>query len=271
MLPNEQEEARKDAEKTAVAFGTLLLSAYSKRDGRETNKITFSRGRFYVGGRPVAASTIRSYLITIQTKGAAELVLLNDKLERGEITISEWHKAFERRLKVYHILAAALVIGGITVSTKAVGVNKRIDEQLSFAFDFSRELARRQTIPRTAFSTLLGLRDTNKIPPIQFSGITIKKIRARAKGYLQAVHLTFVNTELEFMQLTGFRAEARNILTPAEHCSDSKARIDKRGRFHPARPGCPELTERGWMPTEDMVPLGHRTCTIWCKCFIEYR
>lgn len=57
------------------------------------------------------------------------------------------------------------------------------------------------------------------------------------------------------------KTEAKNILGPTEdHCNDSAD-----------RPGCIEITKRGWIPIEQMVSVGDRTCYTNCLCHVMYR
>ena len=55
--------------------------------------------------------------------------------------------------------------------------------------------------------------------------------------------------------------EARRILGPNEnHCHNDR---DK--------PGCIELSEKGWIPIGQLVPIGLATCRRNCKCRLDFR
>jgi hypothetical protein len=86
------------------------------------------------------------------------------------------------------------------------------------------------------------------------------KIRSRAKSYVRAAHITFANVELEVYKTLDFYDEARRVLRAAEHCRDTEL-----------TPGCLELAAQGWMPVDQMTPIGDATCMQWCRCYIEYR
>lgn len=58
------------------------------------------------------------------------------------------------------------------------------------------------------------------------------------------------------------KTEARRRLAIAEHCEPSDEKY-----------GCVQLSDRGWMPIHNMIPIGDSrvTCGKFCKCRIEYR
>jgi hypothetical protein len=51
----------------------------------------------------------------------------------------------------------------------------------------------------------------------------------------------------------------KNILAPGDNCSD--------GKF---TEGCIEQTEAGWVPLDQLVPIGQRTCSFRCRCSMSY-
>ena len=80
------------------------------------------------------------------------------------------------------------------------------------------------------------------------------RTEARAAMYADAAWQTAANTELASQQRHG-TGEARRILGAAErHCVD-----------------CPGLADLGWVPIDEMVPIGDTQCGGRCKCSIEYR
>jgi hypothetical protein len=237
MTPARQKVAESDARADAKKLALLLLLLFRRAQSPDPRKITFDEStlKFRIDGRAVSITSIRMYLQRIQDRFARQLVLLTLQLEKGEITIAAWQREFERTITSGHILAGALILGSISSSVNHRAVLERIDEQLRFLDAFGEAIRARQ------------------------AG-SFGKIRARAKSYLQAIHLTFTGIELQQRIALGVETEARRRLRPAEHCHNS---IDT--------PGCIELALKDWIPIDEMVPIGQATCTIWCKCFIEYR
>jgi hypothetical protein len=259
MTPTKQKQAESDAKSDAKKLALLLLLLFQRKTVKvgtvltpkfavlhsdtadQVRKITFDESsmKFRIDGRAVSVTTIRMYLQRIQDKGARKLATITLQLEKGEISLAAWQREFERTITSSHILAAALVLGSIGDAVKHRLVQERIAEQIEFLDAFGQAVRDRQ------------------------AG-SFGKIRSRAKSYLQAVHVTFANLELQQRIALGIQAEARNVLRPAEHCL--------RGPNDPADlPICTELTKQGWMPIDEMPPIGTRKCKIWCKCYIEYR
>jgi hypothetical protein len=72
--------------------------------------------------------------------------------------------------------------------------------------------------------------------------------------YADALYSTFANVQTAREASLGGQRYARRIIDPAaEHCDE-----------------CPELADRGWVPIEEMVPIGDTTCLTNCRCEIEY-
>ena len=69
----------------------------------------------------------------------------------------------------------------------------------------------------------------------------------------------YENWRLSEAARQGYR-EGRRILTPADHCRDSKG-----------RQGCVELAALSWVPIERMVKIGEATCRDHCRCRMEFR
>lgn len=237
MTEAEIQQAEKDAEKDAEELALLLLLLLGKKDraGLEVVRFDAAKGRFYYNGKSVSVTQIRKYLARIETRQARKLARLTEQLEKDEITIGEWKRQFDRSITTSHVLAGALALGGIAVAVRNAAIQEQIAEQLAFADVFAENIR----------SGKAG---------------SLAKRKSRARSYVRAVHGTFVNIELEARRLMGVQTECRNRLRVAEHCNTGKQRI-----------GCVELTRKGWMPLDEMVPIGGRQCGPWCKCWIEYR
>lgn len=235
MTESQIVQAQNNAIEDAAELGLLLLLAFENRSG--ANNVTFDPGTgvFRINGKKVSARSIISYLEKIDKRMARRLVKITRDLEAGKITLDEWKRNFDRTITSTHILLGAFAVGGIFAASRTPVLLDNLNLQYAYADRFAGEV-----------------RDGR-------AG-SFAKIRARIRSYVQAAHITYSQLELEMVKHHGVRKEALNILRPAEHCFSTNDTI-----------GCPELTRQGWMDIEKMVPIGMRTCTIWCKCRVIYR
>ena len=80
------------------------------------------------------------------------------------------------------------------------------------------------------------------------------QVLARAAMYADALYGTFANIQTAREATLGGQRYARRIIDPAaDHCDE-----------------CPDLADLGWVPIEEMVPIGDTTCLTNCRCEIEY-
>lgn len=225
------------AERDAKELSLLLLIALKRKTGTGFVQWDASTGRFIYRGQFVTAATVRKFLLRIQDRMAARIAALTTRLEKGEITIDDWQAQFEDTIASSHVLAAAFAVGGIATAVRAPFVQSQITEQWGFARAFVRDVERKR------------------------QPLTFARIKSRAKSYIQAAHITFANVELELVKLTGVKTMARNVLRPAEHCEGRVGNVI----------GCIDVTSLGWIPVEEITPVGQRLCSIYCRCFLEYQ
>ena len=81
----------------------------------------------------------------------------------------------------------------------------------------------------------------------------------RTGMYGSAVYSVAKNWTLQ--SLFGMGYECRRVLGPNENHCESNGDTE----------GCPELAAKGWMPVEDVIPIGEATCGSNCRCSLEYR
>ncbi len=236
MTAAEIKRAEKNAEGDAEELALLLLIAFKKRDSGPAKEVTWDAavGRFRYRGRLVSFESIRKYLIRIEERLGRRLGNLTLQLERGEISLAAWQREFERTITSAHILSGALALGGIAVAVRNETVLNRIDAELVYADKFVTEIR-------------------------QEKAGSINRIRARARRYMQAAHITFQQAEQKARQAVGIQKECRRILRASESC----------------RP-CLELSQRGWIPIDEMPSIGTLPksiggCEIYCRCYLEYR
>lgn len=82
----------------------------------------------------------------------------------------------------------------------------------------------------------------------------------RAGSYGNYGNAMYQNYELIEAAEHGKTRARRNLGPNEEHCEDSAD-----------RPGCIELAALGWIPIEQMVPIGDATCYSNCQCTISYQ
>lgn len=78
-------------------------------------------------------------------------------------------------------------------------------------------------------------------------------LTARSRQYGQQARVVFERTYGADQRARGYRS-VKNVLAPVEHCAL-----------------CRSLAARGWMPIEQMVPIGQRTCRGNDRCQLRYR
>ena len=79
------------------------------------------------------------------------------------------------------------------------------------------------------------------------------EIAARARLYARAIYATHMNEMTDFKKSMGAKSARRILHEGAIHCED-----------------CPDLAKLGWVPIEDLVPIGDTACIVNCRCAIEY-
>jgi hypothetical protein len=76
----------------------------------------------------------------------------------------------------------------------------------------------------------------------------------RAGLYADALYSTYQNTVSLRERAAGVRTARRVLDAGAQHCED-----------------CPPLAAQGWIPIEEMTPIGDTPCQVQCRCTIEYQ
>lgn len=188
------------------------------------------------GGRIVSRAQVREAIdeaLRTASLRARDLAL---ELRAGSITIDAWEVAMRELVKDVHLYSAAAVRGGWDRMTQGDygRVGQLVRTQFRYLDGFAQDIADgRQRLGQPGF-----LR--------------------RAMMYAEAgrgTHEAFVQSDArKRARELGGRLEARNILGDARHCQQ-----------------CVALTARGWIPDEEMVPPGMRTCLSHCHCHVERR
>jgi hypothetical protein len=86
------------------------------------------------------------------------------------------------------------------------------------------------------------------------------RLNARANLYSQLGYAALEDDLQREKTKAGF-TEERNVLDPgAEHCHETSG-----------RPGCEEITAKGWVPIGTLPKIGERACYTNDRCELQYR
>lgn len=86
------------------------------------------------------------------------------------------------------------------------------------------------------------------------AGLDSATLGPRAASYMDSALVTYEQERMRVHKFLDY-TEGRRITHPeAEHCN-----------------GCIEQEARGYVPIDEVVPLGSEECGQWCKCTIDYR
>ena len=83
--------------------------------------------------------------------------------------------------------------------------------------------------------------------------VTDAQLVNRAGQYAEAGYSTFQNMDAVSKRDAGAKLARRVLDEAAEHCEE-----------------CPDLADLGWVPIEEITPIGDTTCQVNCRCTIEY-
>jgi len=238
MTPEQIKQAEKDAADDAKFIGLLLLTALASKSASALNQLEWNpaTGKFYVKGRSVSITSIRKYLLSIENKLGRKLSKLVDQLEKKEITLAAFQRAFESTITSSHILAGALAVGGIASAAASAAVQSRVASEVKFADQF-----------------IADIRNKN-------AG-SFARIRARAKSYLRAAATTYSQIEQQVRGAIGVQTECKRILRVAEHCIPCR-RLAKRN-WIPIEE-MPPIGSLG-------PPIYPNGCQQNCRCYLIYR
>ncbi len=220
--------------KTASKYGGLLSLLLAVKAGN-TNNISFGSTNFFVGPSQVDALRVQKELERVELKIAAQIFSYNEKLFKKEWTLQQWREAMEALVEDSHYLFGGLALGSVANAVRDPDVKRRVKRDLRAIVRFARALR---------FKNVSSLPLANN----------------RGRAYLRSFYVTFQLLTHRAHILAGF-TEARNILSPAEHCRNKPGVTD----------GCYDIAFLGWMPIRDMPPIGTRTCGQFCKCYLVYR
>jgi hypothetical protein len=213
------------------------------------------RGRFISTktGRVIRADTLRRWVIEAAEKSEKRLASLAEDLTAAQITRGEIAAGTVAPVEAARRLAAGPVA------------------EREFQMAMQKEIAKAESA--MVASAVGGLKAMN--PPhwqkvaiqirqqqtalvgfgrdIVTSRLSPAEIIARAELYARSIYATHMNEMTDFKRGMGAQFARRILHQGAIHCED-----------------CPPLAAKGWVPIEELVPIGDTPCIVNCRCAIEY-
>lgn len=236
---DERELERQTDEASLILL--LLLFLGTKRN-RKKHKVEFDerRGVFLVDGKRISQSTMQRLLEKIELLGKKRAKIHTDALIAGRIDVNEWHRRMSSTIKISHLMAAALALGGIKKAVSNKYLEARLNSELSYLDGYRQDVI------------------NNKVAD--------GRKQSRSKAYFLAILITF--SFLEQVLKTGltklFEKDGEREIKPVY----TEARRYRRAKESCA--GCRKYSGF-WMPIKKMPPLGTLDCGSYCRCYIVYR
>lgn len=187
-------------------------------------------------GRIVKDEAIRRELSRVLRGVQDEMIDLSEQLQDEKIDLQTWYDGMLQRKKQIHGLSGAIARGGVERMT---------------ASDWGRVGG----LTRADYSRLNEFAKAIESGDQPMDGRFMNRVRLHA----QAGKTTYHETRKSEAKRNGFR-EARRVLGKADHCRNGVGTM-----------GCVELARMGWMPIDEITPIGSATCRSNCNCHLEYR
>ena len=187
-------------------------------------------GRFRdAAGRYVLESAVRRVVDDIANHASERAAAASTRLLAGELSLASWQAEMGQVIKHSHVSTSMLAHGGAASMTPAKwgAAGNRIRGEYGYLREFANAIA-------------------DGSQPLT-SGLT-----ARAAQYGQASRVTYERERARGQQDRGYLYE-RNVMAPAEHCSD-----------------CVAQTARGWAPIGSLSAIGSRACRSNDRCRLEF-
>lgn len=188
-------------------------------------------GRYHdpVTRRFVTLRAVRSAIDKSLERAEKEVRAIGISLREGRITLVQWELEMRRLIKDIALYSTAAAKGGWAQLTQAdlgrVGQHLRV--QYTFLRDFGKQVAAGKQV---------------------LDGRFLARMVLYAREGRTLYHITEVREHL----IRGF-TKYKNVLHPADHCSD-----------------CVAQTEKGFVEIGELIPIGDRQCRSNDKCSYAY-
>ena len=189
--------------------------------------------RFEDNGKVIEAAAILLLIDRLTSVGKREAKRISGRLERGEISIAQWRVAIAELLKSAHIIAASVGRGGRSRMTQSDWgkVGNKLRWQYGFLDKFTRSIV--------SGAVVIG------------AGV----IANRAIKYLSAPYISFQTAKQSehAIGVDGKPVLVRLVQNSKEGCEE-----------------CNADAALGFIPVDDMDPIGSRICGDYCLCDLEF-
>lgn len=231
MARRDVERLARQAGARASALGGILALLLAGRIA----EVRFNRttGRFVLRGQSVGAAEIRRQLGVLEGRVARTMDLYAAKLMAAEWSVGRWHEEMAALIEESHILFGALALGSVAAAARDATVLARTERDLKYLGKYAAK--GRAENPR--------------------------RRRRRHRAYMRSMFITFAQLDQQLQIALGMKF-CRRRLTAQESCRRKPGTILL---------GCVEVHRMGWMPVEEMPPIGTLRCGQFCKCYLEYR
>jgi len=182
-------------------------------------------------GRFVSQTLVRGGLEDMIDASAANMNLLSQSLLDGNISLANWQSAMMEQIKATHTASAALSQGGWAQMTQSDW--GAVGQLIREQYDYLRNFAAQIA---SGEQPLDG------------------RVLVRADMYGDASNGTFWEMDKRSHIQDGYNEGRRILESGADHCDD-----------------CIAYAADGWMPIDEIPPIGDSQCVTRCRCEIEYR
>ncbi len=211
-----------------MACGGVLAVLLGLRDSEDRVTWNPATSRFVIGSNTVSMITIRDTLARLQTYTGVQMAKAAERFFAGLTSFEVWRTQMTEMIASSHILAAALAVGSVHAAIANPKTSENIARQQRFAVGMGDDIAMAK------------------------KGMTLQRVKARARSYAAAVGVTFATIEQDLRATLGIDQFAYRNLTATESCD-----------------GCQAWAGQ-WIPIDDMPEIGSLDCGQYCKCIIEY-
>jgi hypothetical protein len=182
-------------------------------------------------GQYVTSKQVRAAVDTVIDGYQADVVAVASKLQAGELSLAEWQLQTAQALKALHVATAAAANGGFNNMSQS-------------DYGFVGSLVKKQYAYLRDFAGDIA------------SGkqlVASSSFLARVKLYAQAARGTYESVATRAAKIGGV-LKAKRELGAADSC-----------------PGCLGEAKRGWVPIEEVAPIGSQECLTNCRCEIIFQ
>lgn len=183
-------------------------------------------------GKIVSRATVTSGLEAMMDASAVNMNTLTQSLIDGKISLASWQSSMMTEIKNVHVASAALSQGGWAQMTPSQwGETGQLIRQ---QYDYLRDYAK-------------AIADDTQ--PLDGQALVRSDLNA------DAANGTYWEIDKRGRITEGYD-EARRVLV-----SNDGNNCD----------GCLEAAAEGWVPIDEVLPIGDAECQVRCRCEIEYR